>query len=863
MVLLLVSATLPAFSARLFVDGVAGSVMVYEKDGYKVHDDRVSQGINESWLVHAVTPARLVSDNLNFRISMTAGSSVALSRFSSNELALYVLEGTVRVRTSNNPTVSVTVFTPVSLFSAEAPVEFMVASTDNEEWIYTFIGEVTAFNSITGVLSDLNDMTFLDMIPGPEEKYGAEPIQVHIGSDVPPVAPETPEAVVSTGSPLPPEFSSSVQVEPLPVSAAPDFSSDVRIEELAPGAPEISDGIKVDVIEAVPPAAPSFASTLGVEFLEVKASVAPAELEVKTPGAPEFSEQISVEILPLLPESATEPPQAVRVAPPVPDFSTTPMVTLLTPAAPEFSSVTSSDVLPDKPPVPEFAPTEPEDVVSRRPPTPQFEATQPSDVVANRPPLPEFSDDSAAVLNQPPQEPVSLTAEEQSRPVATQPSAASILSGTAPEASLIWGVDTVLTGFYQLQNGPSGMNLSLKPYINANGFELGLRADVSLTFGSPLSWSGNVLDFDTASTVSTVTSLLRFIDRINYGSRYNGFFINADDSSFQVRDRSTLMNSYNPKFNPGRALPLRQAFNSDFMSQELYIDNLYGTALVDGGFQASMLRLAVKPSSSLAIGLSSVIGLRLNGTTVSDMLLFPALDAVLTLRDTRELTLGVSLTAGTFVDALNPSFSTIYTASGATLADRLPNALLSVQLDARIADSVRASLFAAYNHGEVSTDRFNSTTFSGTSLTAAGDTLVIGGDILVSLGSFSLSADYALPFTVPGFSIATLNPALPAVDPLRKADRGSLGLSINLKPWTVGIGMSHIGIIDAWSDLFSSGFNVEGFLNPVYSAWYAEAGYDNGTFGIKARAGVLQDHTAALGISPLLTLSGVFHLDNK
>ncbi|AEC01635.1 hypothetical protein [Parasphaerochaeta coccoides] len=908
-VLLLASATIPAFSARLFIDGeTADSVIVYDKDGTRVEDNRIStNGLEESWLVHAVRPTRLVSENLNFRVSMTAGSTVAFSRFSSNKLDLYVLEGTIRARTSNNPMVAITVFTPVSLFTAQAPAEFMVATMDDEEWIYTFTGEVTAFNSITGTLTDLHDMTFLDMIPGPEEYYGSGPMVVPLSPDVPdepatPVSPDVPDEPATPVSPDVPDepatpVSPDVPDEPatpvspdVPDEPATPVSPDVPVVHGTPVAPEFSSTIQVEFYTSedpdsgttsiiAPPDIPVFSSIIGVDvIIPEPISEPPTVPEPPTlpepptviivPDAPQFSDGIKTDFLPppVPLFASTISVEIMKTTPDTPEFSTSPSVTLLVAPTPEFSSTATWNVVPARPSTPEFSWSEVTlNAPATRPPAPEFSL---SEITSNVPPAPVFSDDSTVIDNRLNTETVGTDApvssgSSSSPVVVPQTGAAAILRGDAPAPSFIWGVDSVLSGFHQVENGKSGMSLALIPYFITNGFRLGLRADVSLVFDSPLSWGGNVVDFDTSSPLSIGASVLRFIDHISYGSRYNGFFINADGSSFQGRDHLTVMSAYDPKFSSGKILPLRQAYNSNLIAQELYIDDLYGTSLVGGGFQAAMLRFALKPSSSFAIGFSGVMGLRMTGGTLSDMPLFPAMDVSFTLQDTRDLFLGLSLTLGTYVDALNPSSSTIYVGTGSGFEDKFPNALLSVRLDTRIADSTRASLFVAYNHGEPSTDRFNSTSFSGIPLTSGSDTIVIGGDILLSLGVFSLSADYTLPFEAQGFALATLNPALPNVDSTRKADRGSIGLSINLKSWILGVGMSHISVIDSWKALFSSSSGIESFLNPVYAAWYAEGGYDNGTFGIRARAEVRQDDTSPIGISPLLTLSGVLHVGNK
>lgn len=144
-------------------DGDIGSIRLFDSQGTSLAvTDEVTSDIGEGWIIYNQdSPILIITPKGS--ISLYEDSILITGNLMSYDPSLYLVKGKATFTTENMQGGSLTVSTPVSLFTLSGDGEMFVISSDNEESVTSFKGEVTSYNALTGATKVVDDFQKLGM----------------------------------------------------------------------------------------------------------------------------------------------------------------------------------------------------------------------------------------------------------------------------------------------------------------------------------------------------------------------------------------------------------------------------------------------------------------------------------------------------------------------------------------------------------------------------------------------------------------------------------------------------------------------------------------------------------------------------
>ncbi len=825
----------------------------------------LDNGLEQGWIIRTANEPVTLQSPVG-AVVIGPSSMIGIQSLSADNPSFYLVDGSASFQTQPDFSKTLHVATPVSRYTATGASDIYVLSTD-AELVYSFAGTVDAYNVITNNRTTVPSMTYLDMM-------------------IPTMGPKDVSAAMYAALATAPR-----QTEATEVPATP------AVESIAvPGAPtltigsitEVASTPKTIVEEPVVVVVPTPTHVYPQRVAPVKV-VKPTTTTTTVVSQPQPVPVKEVAPVPAAPNSLVQSVEAEPAQPSVAPVVETPVVieeatpvaeAILIPSAPSAVVFTLKPFHEEVATVVEEVPVI--EAVSEASAMPEETTVvvETSEVAA----VPEetslvvepagITDTPEAATELEIKEPEPLTVADQKLTVrqATTP----IISGTAPKKTRLDGG----VGFeYRLSYNGSQVTttgstlktplstIAIKPYLSLNSLKLGLTVNVATT-GS-LKWDGlqGNIKFDTSSPLATTASVFKFIDFFKFGTLSSKAYFNVDTVSSISFGKDSVVATLDPTFQDTTRLGFYHQVNVGWYSHQLFFDDLYLTNLQNtSNPQVGGLRIAFTPSSKypFSIGLSSLASMSIASGEFK-MNLYPSLDLIFPLVNTRQLRMNLTLAAATYLPVL-PSVDVkqIYNNNGTTLGERIPNVLAGGGIDAAFGN-FKIGAFVALNHGVVRTDLVNNTHFSGYPLTFSDAMDMKFTFSYTAPEGLRLNASWNLPLSFEG----DLHLAPFFLNPTRSADVASISIGYAGKAWTFGVGVQQIDPIGAYKNLFTSSDTLtkrfSDFMDPNYTNVFASLSYDAGA----AKLGMKLSTTDAgvgltdFNVAPVLDLSMMLRLGSS
>ncbi|MGI6466341.1 MAG: hypothetical protein ACOXZZ_01900 [Sphaerochaetaceae bacterium] len=227
------------------------------------------------------------------------------------------------------------------------------------------------------------------------------------------------------------------------------------------------------------------------------------------------------------------------------------------------------------------------------------------------------------------------------------------------------------------------VGFSINPFIRINNFALGLQA-FFLTKDSlftPATYDPNYTSrVEKGPTLPLISSLMRFIDYVEYGQPGDKFYLLADDSTPINFANRILVNNYGVASAPREeALGFYSNLKLGMVGIESFFDNLYLDNLTIEEVQTGGLRVAINSDGAFEFGVSSLIEFNL----ADQLKLYPSLDFIWRMKNERKIGVNLFGALATKVDAKDLKVEDFFDKDSAKLLEKFPNFLLAGGLDVR------------------------------------------------------------------------------------------------------------------------------------------------------------------------------------
>lgn len=840
-------------SSPLYVsNGDVSGFKAYDSQGKAVNPDQMlDDGLYEGWILRTEDSIVALGSPAG-AIVLQPQSILGISRLTYEDPVFYLVSGSAIFQTDKGFAGTLNVVTPVSRYQVTGTSQIWVSS-DLGELIYSFGGNVAAFNVITKRKTTVPSYYYLDMmIPLMDPKAVNQQAYMSMAYNPDP-------AIVASlpGTPVQPVIASveAKAVDEVPATEVLAEPAPALIEPAAPGeqVDEATPATPVAPTTPVATVAPAIQEEATVSRIPAAPVVLAGTVVPEIPAVPVFSDIIGIS--PMTPKA--------------PAFSDVVAISPLAPKAPLFAGTAESKPLFPEAPVFESLPT-----INK--PVPRAPVFTPAKISYYRPSVQSFEEPKVIleepIASTPMEEPAAAPATSASTPgeddklTVRQPSG--LISGAAPEKTkLDAGVALSYSLHYDGSSADADVQplstIAVKPYFSYNTFKLGLRATLSTT-GS-LKWEdiGGTLKFDASSPLNTIASITSFIDYFKFGTTSGKVYFNVDTTSPISFGVNSMMGGINHRFDKTSMLGFYNQVNTSWYGHQIYFDDLYLNDLLANRQQTGGVRFRFTPTQAypFSIGISSLVVLsRPSASLVVD--LYPSLDFSFPLVNNRKLRMNLNIGGALYLQAY-PDFkvSDIYDKDAASLMEKFPNFLASAGLDATFGGA-KLGATVAFNRGKVVSNLINNTSYSGKSMTTGNILdLMLNGSYAVN--GFQIAGSWNLPFKLSGdFGLAPLAGDAHG----RKADISSLELGYAGTAWSFGAGLQQIDMIGAYSALFtgsgSASEKIGAFLNPEYTNVYAYAEYDAGAVRLDMKLSTAKTTPGQtnMGIAPVLDLGMTMRL---
>lgn len=633
---LCLSANLVADDSVFIGDGDISSLKLYDSQGnaLELTEEVISQ-IGEGWIIsNPNTPLLLVTPRGT--INVYENSLLVTGNLVGMHAELYLVSGKATFNTYPLEGSTLTVTTPVSKYVLEGEGEMLVITTDDEESVTSFTGEVESYNGLTRVKRPVRTFEKLEMSErtaraqrieaGYYLTYATYPDMMLarqlVQQAAEPLLPPAPRSVRAATKPYIVETPQPMSVSIMPITSP---VSSLSVVEQKPYIPTALQTISVKV-EKIP--VPKRVSTLTSKILK----------------AP--SNRIVVTIKPLTPEV----PETVRAQ--------------------------VSVVVPPQPTI-----TEPElDLVVEEPQAIQSEQILPDE---SREELP------VALVEQPVQEELVVSSELP----AQRPSSTALLAFD-DQAQEIKGSIGMEASYRFLLDGPNSnaMNhrLTIKPYYDKGPFALKLQ--VSGDTDDFSTYSNSVTSFPTG-TLQTISYAFSFFDQARIGYQTSAFYFVMDHVRSLYSEQSTFSA---PVFGESEKLVMQNQIRLGGLSLTTTVDDLYLTELLAGRHQfgSSLLEFTVPGEYPLGIAIGALAKVDRSPATIE---LYPLVSFSFPIINNRTTNLNALVIANSYLPAYPTlDFDALVDTSVATL---FPNHLLGAGFYLKHQD-LQARMVASITEGK-------------------------------------------------------------------------------------------------------------------------------------------------------------------
>jgi len=609
---LCLSANLVADDSVFIGDGDVSSLKLYDTQGnaLELTEEVISQ-IGEGWIIsNPDTPLLLVTPRGT--INVYENSLLVTGNLVGKQAELYLVSGKATFNTYPLEGGTLTVTTPVSRYVLEGEGEMLVITTDDEESVTTFSGEVESFNGLTRVTRPVRTFEKLEMA----EKT-ARPQRIEAGYYLTyatyPDMMLARELVQQIAEPLMPPAPRSVRAATKPYVAQTPTPVQVAITPITPAVSTLSVAQQKSFI-------PSALQSISVRVEKIPVPERVRSLTSKILKAP--SNRIVVTIKPVTPEI----PQSVS-ARAIVEVPAQPSITEpeLTPIAQEIEVVEVEPEAVSEEPIAEIAPVE--------------------EVV------PELV----------------VTAEEIP---ATRPISTAVLAFD-DQAQVIEGSLGLEASYRFLLDGPNAnaMNhlLTIKPFYEKGPFALKLQFSVDTDDFS--TFSNSITDFP-SGTLETLAYAFSYLDQARVGYQTSPFYLVMDHSRSLFSDQSTFSA---PVFGDSEKLVMQNQIRLGGLRLTTTVDDLYLTELLAGRHQfgSSLLEFTVPGDYPLGIAVGALAKVDRTPATID---LYPLLSFSFPIINSRTTNLNALVIANSYLPTYpNLDFDSLVDTSVATL---FPNHLL-------------------------------------------------------------------------------------------------------------------------------------------------------------------------------------------
>nr|WP_321298738.1 hypothetical protein [uncultured Sphaerochaeta sp.] len=473
---LCLSANLVADDSVFIGDGDISSLKLYDTQGnaLELTEEVISQ-IGEGWIIsNPDTPLLLVTPRGT--INVYENSLLVTGNLVGRQAELYLVSGKATFNTFPLEGGTLTVTTPVSKYVLEGEGEMLVITTEDEESVTTFLGEVESYNGLTRVKRPVRTFEKLEMA---EKTARAQRIEAgyYLTYATYPDMMLARELVQQIAQPLLPPAPRSVRASTKPYVAQTPQPMNVSIT------PIITPVSSLSVVEQKP-FIPSSLQSISVKVEKIPVPARVTTLVSRILKAP--SDRIVITIKPVTPET----PQAL-----------------------------SARVASDVPPQPTI--TEPE----REPIAEEPEVLEPEPVAE---PIPMGVQAEEVVA-----EPATIPAEV--RPIST---ALLAFDDQAQDIEGSLGVETSYRFLLDGPNA-NALNhmLTVKPFYEKGPFALKLQ--FSADTDDFTTFSNSITDFP-SGTLETLSYAFTFFDQARIGYQSSAFYLVMDHTRSLFSDQSTF-----------------------------------------------------------------------------------------------------------------------------------------------------------------------------------------------------------------------------------------------------------------------------------------------------------------------------------
>ncbi len=352
--------------------------------------------------------------------------------------------------------------------------------------------------------------------------------------------------------------------------------------------------------------------------------------------------------------------------------------------------------------------------------------------------------------------------------------------------------------------------LSINPFITLYKGQLGLQAYYMT--------NETLLDFENApyanytfgeGTFALVQGILGFIDYFYYGDENDPFFVVMDRETPITFSHGYIANNLGITGNVfEQKLGLYGKAMFGKFGAEVFVDDMYLSALGEGNQQHGGVRFFYDFSDTFSLGLGTVVSIN---RSISDVTAYPTLDTTFTLSDTRKMRSSLFIGATTAFDVIPFSLDPLYNADGTDLQTILPNYQLTAgldfnfeKLDMRITGSLIHATDPILAYGSL-----NSTPFSGERMIDASSPYVsIGFDSAYKTDNLTIGLSYALPIA---FDFSRIMPL--SSDASTYADMFDASITYDNGTFRGALGFQRIGFLTGISNLFVFDSGISGFLS--------------------------------------------------
>lgn len=776
--------TLFAADSSVYIgDGDISALNLYDNQGNRLDPaSEEASMIGEGWIIHNPgSPLLLLTPNLS--VNLYEDSILVTGTITEKSAELYLVAGKATFSAAGGSLESLVVTTPVSRFDLADGGQMLVITTDDEESITAFSGNVQTFNALTGFSRTLRPFEKLNM-----QERNARPNPIEIGYYL--TYATYPDMMLAQD--LVQRLSDPV-IAPIPPTPKATASLQKIVQEesvlslpLTIPAPTLSV-TNVTIVETDKPVEPSIEVFTGAQLPAstqvITVKVQPVSVPQKVKSITNLSRplpasRITVTIRPMAsqPEQAGEQPAAVE-----PVVPSKPSIKVLT--APIEAPVTSGE------PVGLAA----EESATIEPPAVQetLEPTEAGDT--------QLQETSATV-------PTLLSSSDSNKRQG--------FFGISAEYQFLFDGTNANTMTHRL---------TVRPYFDKGPFGLTLRTFVETSDFS--TFTNNVFPAP-ATLLEQLSYGFSFIDQLRIGYSTSAFYLAIDHQRSLVSDMASFTA---PQFGRSNRLVLQNKINVGPFNLISAFDDLSFSNLLEAAgrkqFASSFLQFTNPGSYPFSIAFGALASLE-NTASVWRTDLHPLLSFRFPIINNRLTQFSALLQAHGYLPVY-PSVDWDQFVD-TSLATIFPNYSLGVGFLLKH-NSFTTKLLVSANQGVSHNLLVNDFAYAGldTSYTSSFDLLA---DIRYEGTNFEGKLLINVPFDS-SMGVSTL-----AIDNTRHADFSQLSLGFKTGDVSFGMGLSTYGFVDGIRTVLDGSSNVLSVVAGTYTASYLYVGYALKPFTFDVRA---------------------------